>query len=95
MPTKKERHRAADRLLRAKKKMDKMWTRARPKSREQAALRTPLRKFKGYRLCRRPLQRLMIAGLKRLEEKVSDLGGLEGLEGLEMGGFSGLEAVGC
>ena len=33
----------------------------------------------------------MIAGLKRLEEKVSDLGGLEGLEGLEMHGFSGLE----
>ena len=30
-----------------------------------------------------------------IEEKVSDLGGLEGLEALEMGGFSGLEAVGC
>ena len=27
--------------------------------------------------------------------EASDLGGLEGLEGLEMGGFSGLEAVGC
>ena len=30
-----------------------------------------------------------------IEEKVSDLGGLEGLEGLEMVGFSGLEAAGC
>ena len=28
-----------------------------------------------------------------IEEKVSDLGGLEGLECLETGGFSGLEAV--
>ena len=28
-----------------------------------------------------------------IEEKVSDLGGLEGLEGLEMHGFSGLEGV--
>ena len=28
-----------------------------------------------------------------IEEKVSDLGGLEGLESLEMHGFSGLEAV--
>ena len=30
-----------------------------------------------------------------IEEKVSDLGGLEGLEGLEMYGFSRSEAVGC
>ena len=30
-----------------------------------------------------------------IEEKLSDLGGMEGLEGLEMVGFSGLEAVGC
>ena len=30
-----------------------------------------------------------------IEEKVSDVGGLEGLEGLEMVGFSGLEAAGC
>ena len=28
-----------------------------------------------------------------IEEKVSDLGGLEGLESLEMHGFSGLEEV--
>ena len=28
-----------------------------------------------------------------IEEKVSDLGGLEGLESLEMHGFSGLEGV--
>ena len=28
-----------------------------------------------------------------IEEKVSDLGGLEGLESLDIGGFSGLEAV--
>ena len=30
-----------------------------------------------------------------IEEKVSDLGGLEGLESLEMGGFSSLEAARC
>ena len=29
-----------------------------------------------------------------IEEKVSDLGDSEGLEGLEMDGFSGLEVVG-
>ena len=29
-----------------------------------------------------------------IEKKVSDLGGLEGLEDLEMDGFSGLEDVG-
>ena len=30
-----------------------------------------------------------------IEKKVSDLGSLEGLEGLEMHGFSGLEAARC
>ena len=47
------------------------------------ALRAAAR-FKGYRLCRRPLQRLMTGGLQQLmnigfgspiEEKVSDLEG--------------------
>ena len=30
-----------------------------------------------------------------IEEKVSDLGGLEGLDSSEMPGFSGLGAAGC
>ena len=36
-------------------------------------------KFKGYRLCRRPLQRLMIAGLKQLMKLI--LGELVGAGG--------------
>ena len=37
--------------------------------------------FKGYRLCRRPLQRLMIAGLKQLMKFILD--GLVGAGGRE------------
>ena len=38
-------------------------------------------RFKGYRLCRRPLQRLMIAGLKQLMKFILD--GLVGAGGRE------------
>ena len=43
------------------------------------ALDAAAARFKGYRLCRRPLQRLMIAGSKQLMKFIS--GGLVGAEG--------------
>ena len=36
------------------------------------ALDAAAARFKGYRLCRRPLQRLMIAGLKQLMKLILD-----------------------